>query len=219
MGPKKLMARVAASDARGMEIAVLRLVLAHADQNHHVDRAKFPLRMGPGRALSTDSPILKVLVDAGVVTLDHSGLFLDPSATIRFLSKREAEAASNTISNSVYEKNHTRTSFVFEEVPGQEALAFISAFGPRVRRGLLQQVAGLDHELAQQILHEVGAVHMQKGLDDPATYAFGIVRKARVGQFRPAKGLRLADELDAILEIEENKHPSMASVQLLRRVK
>lgn len=191
------------SMATDFETGLLALMIQRSDEALLVSRQLFPLEMKAGRSVELESPSINALVDKGVVERTEEGLLILVEAVIRLLSEPSRVATNTTTGRS--SKKTSTTEFVFEasSMHGQ-ALAFVPQIGARVRSGIVSQVALLDFDTAQMVVHEVGARMVNGSIKgDAVTYARGIVAKALRAQFVPAAGLALADELDDQREVKD----------------
>lgn len=132
----------------------------------------------------------------------EGGVLILVESVIRLLSEKSRVATNTTTGRS--SKKTSTTVFVFEASPVHgQSLAFVQQIGTRVRSGIVSQVALLDFDTAQMVVHEVGARMVNGSIKgDAVTYTRGIVAKALRAQFVPAAGLALADELDDQREIQ-----------------
>lgn len=195
---QEILGKVMASASRGSEVGALTLLVANVGEDLRIGVGAFPLKMAGGRRLELNSPALEVLERAGVITKSEGLICLDREAVLHFLCEKAKEFTTTSEFNS---KNSTTSKFVFEAGhPSQKPLAFfMGAFGSRVRKGLVDEVADLEHETAQLVIHEMVASELKGKVEEPISYAVAIVRKAKVGAFRPSRGLKLADALDVEL--------------------
>lgn len=202
MSPKErnlLLLRILSMQA-DFDTGLLALMIQKSDQDLWVSRQLFPLEMKAGRAVELESTPINALVEKGVIERAEDGVFILVEPVIRLLSE-QSRVATNTTTTGRSSKKASTTVFVFQASPVHgQVLAFVPQIGARVRNGIVSQIAMLDFETAQLIVHEVGARIMNGSIKgDAVTYARGIVAKAMRGQFVPAAGLALADELDAQL--------------------
>lgn len=179
------------------DTGLLALLIQKSDEALSVSRRLFPLEMKAGRAIALESHSINALVEKGVVERTEGGLLILVESVVRVLGEVGRTAVDTTTKSSGSKKTST-TVFTFE-VSGAHggSLAFVQEIGARVRAGMVAQVAALEMDLAQLVIHEVGARVINGSIrGDAVTYTRGIVAKALRRQFVPAAGLALADELD-----------------------
>lgn len=189
--------RIMASSRFGADTGVLAVLVQKSDCSWMIPESNFPVGlMGEGRVFLDDEVITR-LASIGVVMKGEGGLQVMPDATVTILNEPVALGTNTTI-NCRSSKKTSTTVFVFEASSAHGgSLAFVQEIGPRVKAGMIAQVAALEIDMAQMVIHEVGARVINGSIrGDAVTYARGIVAKALRGQFVPAAGLALADELD-----------------------
>lgn len=190
--------RIMASSRFGADTGVLAVLVQKSDCSWMIPKSNFPVGlMGEGRVFLDDEVITR-LASIGVVMKGEGGLQVMPDATVTILNEPVALGTNTTI-NCRSSKNSSTTNFLFEKCDRHgRSFAFVQEIGARVRAGIVSQVAPMDFDAAQMVVHEVGARVLNGSIKgDAVTYARGIVAKALRGQFVPAAGLALADEFDA----------------------
>lgn len=189
--------RIMASNVFGADSGVFALLIQKSDINWMISKSEFPVGvMGIGRVCLDDESISR-LENIGVAIKGGDGLQILPDVAMRILNESGA-LGTNTTSNCRSSKKTSTTIFFFEASSAHgKPIAFVQEIGARVRSGIMAQVGALDIDAAQMVVHEVGARVINGSIrGDAVTYARGIVAKALRGQFVPAAGLALADELD-----------------------
>lgn len=197
------------------DTATLAYLVQASDEQLFLAAEKFPLVMKGGREVSIDGKPISAFLEIGVVERKAGGLQVMAEKVIGLL-KEKGGSVSNTTTGSRNKKTSNTIFFVFEssQIHGKP-FAFVPQIGARVRSGIVSQVAPLDHENAQMVVHEVSARVLSGSIKgDAVTYCRGIVAKAIRGQFVPAAGLELADELDAQIDAASEDRK-----QILRVVK
>ena len=76
---------------------------------------------------------------------------------------------------------------------GGSELCFPKTVSEAERQALEQQVAGLNHDNAQQVLRRARGRHGIKQIRNPIRYCAALVARLRRGQFKPELGLEVAD--------------------------
>ncbi|MFP5431410.1 MAG: hypothetical protein ACLGHE_10590 [Gammaproteobacteria bacterium] len=182
---------------------LLALLIQKSDESLLVSKLLFPLEIKAGRKVALNCGSITTLVEKGVVERTEEGLHILVESIVRLMSDPR-RGGTNTTTNCRGSKNSSTTNFLFEKSDRHgRPLAFIQGIGARVRSGIIAQVAALDFDTAQMVVHEVGARTVSGSIKgDAVTYTRGIVAKAMRGQFVPAAGLALADELDAQLVVD-----------------
>lgn len=200
---KNLLSLRLLSTGTDFDTGLLALLIQKSDEALSVSRRLFPLEMKAGRVIALESPSINALVEKGVVERTEGGLLILVESVIRLLSEQSRVATNTTTGRS--SKKTSTTVFVFEASPVHgQSLAFVPQIGTRVRFGIVSQVALLDFDTAQMVVHEVGARMVNGSIKgDAVTYTRGIVAKALRAQFVPAAGLALADELDDQREVKD----------------
>lgn len=214
MSPKEknlLSLRLMSTDA-DFDMGLLSLLIQKSDDALSVSRRLFPLEVKAGREIALESPSIKALVEKGLIERTDEGLQVLVESVVRLISESGRVATNTTCRSS---KKTSTTIFIFE-VSGENgrSLAFVQEIGARVRAGIIAQVGALEIDAAQMVVHEVGARVINGSIrGDAVTYTRGIVAKALRGQFVPAAGLALADELDMQLsEVDVNRGKGLLRV-------
>lgn len=213
----ELLGLVMRAESRSREAGALAMLVVNSTENWSIEVGRFPLKIVGGGQLELNSPSLDSLESAGVVERTDHAVCLRPEAAICFLM--EEKGTSTTSSSNCSKKNTTSTRFVFQAGhPSGKELAFADFFKLSDRRGMVLQVSSIGFEMAQQIVHEVGGVVLGgKKINRPISYTGGIARKAKSGDFFPAEGLELEEQLESFLE--NSSRPVQEGTSKLRRVK
>lgn len=214
----RLLGLVMRAGSRSKDVGALAMLVVNSTDNWLIEVDRFPLKMLGGGQLELNSSALDGLEKAGIVERTHLAIRLRPEAAIRLLEE-EFDTSTTTSCSNGSETNTTSTRFVLQEGhPSGRHLAFVDFFRPSDRRGMVLQVSSFSFELAQQIVHEVGGVVLGgKKVNRPISYAGGIARKAKNGDFFPAEGLELEEQLKSFLE--KSALPVQEGSSRLRRVK
>lgn len=177
--------------------ATLAALVMKSDDNWLVPISEFPIKqMGPGerRLHHGDENILAAELDGLLVRADE-GVLLSQQRIWEFLHGFRTVGANSSTSNNSSKKKSTSTK-PFSMMSGHPSglqIAFIEEVPELARASIVVLVEGLGHGLAQQVVHELGAVYKAGRVKGSlASYAYGIARKAREGRFVLAAGLEIA---------------------------
>lgn len=208
---------VLAVDALGPCAATLSVLSAEADGKGLVAAEKFPIKLVGGRHLHRDDPMCLLLDQQGFIEESDAGVHVRAEVIEAFILKTTTTTTRTSLSSGIKNTSKKTSEFVFESGhPSGMPLAFLPQIGPRVRAGMVAQVVHLGHEQAQLVILEVASRVKTGGLKgDAVSYTRGIVSKASRGQFVPAAGLQLADELDLQLQ-EVSRNQEKAALRIVK---
>jgi hypothetical protein len=102
---------------------------------------------------------------------------------------------------------------------GGRGLCFPKTVSEAERQALEQQVAGLNHNNAQQVLDELAGGMATKQIHNPIRYCAALVARLRCGQFKPELGLRIADRRAAAQQREARQFCSAKALEIARETR